>query len=125
MTNIAADTENLFVLDLSNLTKDGRVTNLASRPHGKNVRLDNKLADKEEIYDHINVILPKNIKAISPSFFLGLFGGSVKKTGNAEKFFKKFHFDVPYKKDEELYKLVHEQIKDGVKDVFVKRGQFY
>lgn len=43
----------------------------------------------------INVIIPENTYSITSSFFMGLFGDSIRKMGNRENFFRKYQFKMP------------------------------
>ena len=56
-------------------------------------RFDLDSVDTSEKIVKVNV--PKETYSINSSFFLGLFGKSIKRAGSAEAFFDKYVFDMP------------------------------
>ncbi len=67
---------------------------LSGRELGDNIRKKfnfDELDNSEEKYE---IIFPTNIISISTSFFLALFGESVRKCGSKEKFEDKYLFNV-------------------------------
>ena len=83
--------ENINVMDYDKKMKDMLV--LSGRELGYQIRTKMNL-DKVDMDDKkYKIIFPKNIVSISTSFFLALFGESVRKCGNKEEFLNKYNFD--------------------------------
>jgi hypothetical protein len=70
-------------------TKNSKV--FSGRDRGEFVRIKTKLEKIEQTHNEILFKVPEDIYAINPSFFLGLFGQSVRKFGE-KKFKEKFQF---------------------------------
>ncbi|MDC8854236.1 hypothetical protein [Shewanella algae] len=81
-------------IDLSKLA--GRV--YVGRPNGSKAREYYKIdaLEKEEKYP-INIKFPSNAKTLTSSFFLGMFGKSVREAGSKKVFFERFTFNAPKK----------------------------
>lgn len=79
------------VLDLSNVA--GPV--YSGRDRGVALRAKYDLDALDAQSEPIQVIIPENTYTISSSFFLGLFGPSVRKCGSVDKFEVKFSFLGP------------------------------
>jgi hypothetical protein len=62
------------------------------RQRGEGIRAALGLDDVDSSDVAVDVIIPADAYAISSSFFLGLFGPSVKRAGTLEAFFQKFRF---------------------------------
>lgn len=80
-----------YIVDFSKLggpLYSGRSRGEAAR---KSLNLDQK--DKEEIF--IEVKIPESTYSITSSFFLGIFGKSIRSCGDVDKFFSKFSFNAP------------------------------
>ena len=45
----------------------------------------------------VDVIIPDNTYSITSSFFMGLFGKSIRNIGNRDEFFQKYRFKMPDK----------------------------
>lgn len=82
-------TERIEKIDFKKLggpTYIGRPNGLAAR---KNLRIESLERDPAV---HFLVLIPKETYNINSSFFLGLFGDSIRMAGSAESFLKKFEF---------------------------------
>ena len=73
---------------------------LAGRTNGENIR------KKESENEKIEIIIPNDVFSFNSSYFLGMFGESVKKLGK-EKFEEKYQFNT----NNESIKM---NIKDGI-----------
>lgn len=82
------NTEQTIVIDLS---KHGGPVYIG-RPKGLETRRMYNLDDADNSTVTIEVIVPKNTYTINSSFFLGLFGDSIRNSGSKDNFFKKFTF---------------------------------
>ena len=83
--------EDLLEIDFSNF--GGPV--YSGRAKGEMVRTDLNLDSYDGVTGRIRVIIPKSTYSVTSSFFLGLFGKSVRKAGSFDEFAKKFQFDTP------------------------------
>lgn len=81
------------------------------RDEGEKVRLELKLEDYDYTDTIIEVIIPKGVISFNPSFFLGMFGPTIKNLGE-EKFRQKYKFNCN--------ECVLEDIEDGIRKA-VKR----
>jgi len=65
------------------------------RDRGRKVR-DKLDVDKLDVSDvQVSVNVPQNTYSINPSFFLALFGDSIRKFGSEEEFFNKYNINAP------------------------------
>jgi hypothetical protein len=78
-------------LDLSRLAGSQQTIVLSGKDKGVQTRIDLDI-DTYDANGEIDVILPKGLAAMTPSFILGLFGSSVKKCGTVESFLSKYRF---------------------------------
>ena len=83
--------ENINVIDYDKKMKDMLV--LSGRELGYQIRTNMNLDKVDKDDKKYKIIFPKNIISISTSFFLALFGESVRKCGNKEEFLNKYNFD--------------------------------
>ncbi len=67
----------------------------SGRERGEALRRKYELDDKESGADVVDVFIPEATYTVSSSFFLGLFGPSVKKCGSVADFERKFRFTAP------------------------------
>jgi hypothetical protein len=67
----------------------------SGRDRGEALREKYGLDSKEDAADVVHVVIPGTTYTVSSSFFLGLFGPSVRKCGTVDKFEKKFTFRGP------------------------------
>lgn len=65
------------------------------REAGQAMRAQLELDQKENDVEIVKVIIPSTIYTMSSSFFMGLFGPSVRKCGGHVQFGNKFHFAAP------------------------------
>lgn len=83
--------ENINVVDYAKGVKNMIV--LSGRELGYQMRSKMNLDNFDENNKKYNVIFPENIISISTSFFLALFGESVRKCGGKEEFLNKYNFE--------------------------------
>jgi hypothetical protein len=102
------------MIDLGIATDNGRVHNLTSKQKGLDLRVHFALDDLDDAEGSVEVIVPEDIYAISPSFVLGLFSGSLKEFGSPDGFFSHYNFSA----DSDI----REQIEEGVELYFVSRS---
>ena len=77
-------------LDLQEFKTEGSWV-FSGRPRGEKVREIKHLAAVDTTDEHVDVHIPQEILGLNPSFFLGLFGPSVRRFGK-EAFEQKFQF---------------------------------
>ena len=84
------------VINLRDLTDNGRVQSLSGHERGLSARKQFDLDTLDSADEKITVCIPREIDAISPSFFQGLFSGSLLKSfnRNPELFFDHYSFDA-------------------------------
>ena len=70
--------------------------------------MDFLVEELEENNDYIKIIIPMDILSFNSSYFLGMFGKSVRKYGSKEKFLEKYKF--------ECNEIVKININDGIMD---------
>lgn len=80
-----------LIVDLSSVS--GPV--YSGRGRGEALRAQYALDDNEDKSEVIEVVIPASAYTVSSSFFLGLFGPSVRKCGTVDSFEKKFKFKAP------------------------------
>lgn len=103
--------ENINVMDYDKKMEDMLV--LSGRELGYQIRTKMNL-DKVDIDGKkYKIIFPKNIISISTSFFLALFGESVRKCGNKEEFLNKYNFDC----DQNMMLNINDGIIDALNNV--------
>ena len=84
---------------------------LTGRKTGEQQREFLRLDDLEKKYEIIIVTTPANYKQVNSSFFLGLFGKSVRKYGSRLEFLKKYQFELP----QNILDSVEEGIADALR----------
>jgi hypothetical protein len=65
---------------------------LVGRDQGEQCRRQFGLAAQDVIFDQVEVRIPESTYSMSSSFFLGMFGPSIKAAGTVENFFSKYQF---------------------------------
>lgn len=80
---------------------------LSGREKGKKLRETLKLDEKDKTETPIGVEIPKEVYALNSSYFLGLFGVSVRKFGK-DKFLEKYKFSCTH--------IIMLNILDGIED---------
>jgi len=65
------------------------------RDRGEALRKNLNIEQLDASAEPIHVLIPSSTYTVSSSFFLGMFGPSVRKCGSIEKFNAKFHFSAP------------------------------
>ena len=95
---------NIYKIDLKNYIDSKKV--LAGRTNGENIRQNINLEKIEKENEKIEIIIPNDVFSFNSSYFLGMFGESVKKLGK-EKFEEKYQFNT----NNESIKM---NIKDGI-----------
>ena len=86
---------------------------LSGRELGDNIRKRFKLDELDNDEKKYEIIFPENIISISTSFFLALFGESVRKCGSKERFEDKYLFNV----NSSLKSNINDGITDALNDV--------
>ncbi|MCI8498930.1 MAG: hypothetical protein HFG33_06040 [Bacilli bacterium] len=86
---------------------------ISGRDLGFKQRKYHKLDELEENNDIIEVKIADNIIFLSSSFFLGMFGDSVRKCGSKEKFKEKFIF----KTNGQIESNIEDGINDALKNI--------
>ena len=81
-------------IELLDLTQ-GEVRNLAGHDRGVYARGHFNVGILDKSPDRVVVRVPDNFRAISPSFFQGMFSESVQSFGNAMAFLDHYRFDAP------------------------------
>ncbi len=64
----------------------------AGRPNGIKARDFFNVENLDIDDERVDVIFPDNARSISSSFFLGMFGESIRKAGSKSEFQKHYHF---------------------------------
>lgn len=82
------------VLNLDVLTDNGRVKNLAGKERGQAARQQLKIDELDTSPDVIEIIVPAYVDTISPSFFQGLFSGSIQRLAGKAGFLQKYRFSA-------------------------------
>ncbi len=87
------------------LTKHGGPVYIG-RPKGEEIRKIYNLDQIDSKDTNVNVLLPADTYTLNSSFFLGLFGDSVRKCGNRDSFLSKYQFNTS--------KLFNDKIEDYI-----------
>lgn len=82
---------NTLLVDLSSVA--GPV--YSGRDRGEALREKYLINVNEDSADRVDVVIPAGAYTVSSSFFLGLFGPSVRKCGSIDKFESKYRFQAP------------------------------
>lgn len=82
----------------------------SGRPRGEAVRRELNLDTIDSDGQTVEVVVPEDVYSINASFFLGLFGESVRKAGSKEQFLKKFVFSCS--------KEIEKDVLDGIDRAF-------
>lgn len=85
---------------------------ISGKDRGIDARKSFGLDKLDQSNDHVVIVVPDDVKVITPSFVLGMFSPSVSKCGSIEKFFTKYEFTTPSGAPSTL---VLEQIQQGAK----------
>lgn len=97
------------------LTKEHRgspkSTTFSGRLEGRQVREKLNLDNIDSGNANVTITIPNDTTSFNPSFFLGLFFDSVKKSGSVESFKRKFVFDLS-NFDAELKNYINQDIDD-------------
>lgn len=86
---------------------------ISGRDLGFKQRRHHKLDELEDTNEEIEIIIADNIIFLSSSFFLGMFGDSVRKCGSKEKFKEKFIF----KTNGQIESNIEDGINDALKNI--------
>ena len=81
-------------IDLANFTSGGKVKNLSGKDRGKAAREEFRLDKLDHQADQVEVKIPKNVYAISTSFFCGMFERSYKNLGGPEQLCEVYKFNI-------------------------------
>lgn len=74
---------------------EGKVRNLAGHDRGTYARAHFGITELDVSKEKVVVRVPDDFRAISPSFFQGMFSESVQKFGDAMAFLDHYRFDAP------------------------------
>jgi hypothetical protein len=91
--------------------KDPNVKFYSGRPRGEAVRKELRLDENENRENNIVVKVPTDVDTIHSSFFLGLFGISVRKCQSKEAFLKKFQFECSHGVSEDVIEGIEQALK--------------
>jgi hypothetical protein len=97
--------EILMEIDLRRFRKQGSKV-FSGRQEGKKARIELKLDEVEAKNQKISIIIPDDTLSINSSFFLGLFGDSIRKFGEND-------FKVKY--DFKCKDVLKRSVQDGIK----------
>lgn len=86
----------------------------STRPRGELFREEYKIDEAIKEDGQVEILLPANLKTITSSFFLGMFGEIVKQSSNKEEFLKQVHF-------KNANDTVQEDIEDGIRRALRRR----
>lgn len=104
-------------VNLATLTKEGEIRNLTGHERGQEARHSFGIDDVDRRDESVTILVPDYIYTISPSFFQGMFGESVRKAGNRDKFLSKFKFVAP--------PIVNRQILSGINSSLIRRDSIF
>ena len=103
------------MLDMSQIVGDSTRV-LSGKQRGESARTHLKLDGLDAADEPVEVTVPAMIEAMTPSFFLGMFGLSVQTCGSVDAFLSKYHFKT--------YPHVLAQIRRGAEYSLVKGSAF-
>ena len=98
-----------MTIDLKNYSTPGAIF-LSGRPKGEGIRSEIGL-DSVDTTEDFTVEIPDSIISLNSSFFLGLFGPSVRKLG-PDEFRRRFLFHGP----SAIYRDIDDGIRQALKD---------
>lgn len=73
------------------------------RDRGESLRIKLRIEEFDNDSEVVEILIPASTYTVSSSFFLGLFGPSVRKLGSVNKFWEKYKLSAP----ESLIPLLH------------------
>lgn len=91
------------------------------RDNGVNARMELELDAIDAKEDEVIILIPSDTWGINPSFFGGLFEGSIKKYG--VNFRNKYHFK--YSNGEEISESLNKDIDDDIDHVLRRNHELY
>ncbi len=97
---------------LETLTK-GEVRNLSGQERGLEARAAFHLNDRDNDPEPVRVVVPRDLDALSTSFFQGMFAASVQRFQSREGFLRHYRFDGS--------PMILRQIDRGIRAVLTKR----
>ena len=102
-------------IDLGELTRGGEVHNLSGHERGLAAREHFGLEGSDGADEEVRVVIPQDIYTLTPSFFQGMFAGSVHALGgDRDRFFARYRFAAS--------SVVLQQVERGVASVRTRRG---
>ena len=102
------------MINLEELTGNGRVHNLSGRLRGLAARDLYKLDEFDQSAEDAEVVVPGYVYSLTPSFVQGLFGESIRASGNdLTAFRRRFRFVAPA--------IVLEQLERGLSAIMTNR----
>jgi hypothetical protein len=82
------------MLDITGLAGEGKTRVLSGKQRGMQARVDYRLDAMDRTEEEVQVVLSPTLDAITPSFVLGMFGPSVRRSGSVDTFFGKYRFNA-------------------------------
>lgn len=83
----------------------------SGRPRGEECRAEMQLDAHDHARDIVNIIIPNDIFSINMSFFLGLFGRSVRHYKTVDSFLDHYRFQGPKVHLRAISEYAHEALK--------------
>ncbi|HZK56574.1 MAG TPA: hypothetical protein VFC84_20650 [Desulfosporosinus sp.] len=97
--------------------KETNVKVLSGRDNGQALRKKLNLDEKDKTGEIVSVVIPDDLYSINSSYFLGLFGASIRALGES-----RFRERYIFKCDEIIQKNVEDGISRALKESNVLRG---
>lgn len=86
-------------------------TTFTGRPQGKEVRINLKLSEQDNLKEIVYIEIPKGTTSFNPSFYLGLFYDSISFLGGLNNFKNKYKI-IYADNNEEIVDILKENIND-------------
>jgi hypothetical protein len=102
-------TNKIIEIDLANYRGNSSTT-FTGREQGKTVRIKLEL-EKIDSKSKVKIKIPKGTTSFNPSFFLGLFYESIKKSKTIEVFNTRFNFVFDDDENPEIKEIIKKNIK--------------
>lgn len=109
------------IIDFAELTENGQVANLSGRHRGLAAREKYNLdwGTEQDVHD-LEIIVPRSLDSVTPSFIQGMFGRALEVLGlDEKKFFTRVHFNAdPYIVDQVRLGVAALRTSRDLKDLF-------
>lgn len=103
-----------FTINLGDFKTSDTSRVFSGRPRGEECRRLMQLDMHDVNGDVVNIIIPSGIFSINMSFFLALFGKSVRTFGSVEKFYSHYNFSGPSVHLRAIAQYVQEALKSSI-----------